>query len=181
MRQLLLSVGILFFVSLAASAQQTLSPEEIALIGKTRDWKRGSHVGDQAGRRTNETNGESVYSRLSDNGIHVTSNTKANDLDTRKRYARRVLSAIDVNDTPGTRYFLECVKSARYPDLSETSNRVTPNAVPIHDWTSHMRTMLEYFAVNVDIERDPEKDDPGDGTFLAALAAVQSMHTSEDI
>lgn len=156
------------------------TPDELALIEVTKEWKQASHVGDQAGRMTNPTNGESVYSRLSDNGIHVSSNTKANDLETRKRYARQVLSSLDVNGTPRNRYFMECVRSARYPDLGENSNRVTPNSVPVHDWTSHTRTMLEYFAVNIDMRREADREEPGEGTFLAALAAVQSMHIREE-
>lgn len=168
-----------FFGKLLDS-QYAYLDDELSLMETTKEWKAAMHVGDQAGRMTNPTNGESVYSRLRDKGIYVTSNTKANDLETRKRYARRVLQNIDVNDTPGTRYAMECWRSARYPDLAETNNRVTPNSVPIHDWTSHARTMLEFFAVNVDLDREPEPDLPGPGTFMEALAAVRSNNMDND-
>ena len=34
--------------------------------------------------------------------------------------------------------------NARYPEVTETSNRSTPADKPVHDWTSHYRTAMEY-------------------------------------
>lgn len=35
--------------------------------------------------------------------------------------------------------------NARYPERSETSQSTSVQSKPIHDWTSHFRTALEYF------------------------------------
>ena len=40
--------------------------------------------------------------------------------------------------------FKDAISNARYPEVAENSNRVTPNTKPVHDHTSHYRTALEY-------------------------------------
>jgi len=40
------------------------------------------------------------------------------------------------------------MKSYRYPQRQETSQATSANLKPIHDWSSHLATMTEYFAVN---------------------------------
>lgn len=36
------------------------------------------------------------------------------------------------------------IMNARYPERPENSNSSKPNTLPVHDWTSHYRTALEY-------------------------------------
>ncbi len=157
---------------LPIDSQFSYTPEELEFISKVSKWKRGQHFGDQYGRTTNQVTGSSVYDAFATVGIYINSNTKANDLESRKTAARKVLMNLDVNDTVNNRYFMECLKNARYPDLGEQSNRVTPNTAPIHDWTSHNRTVLEFFAVNIDWR--PNEYVPEGDTFLKALAEIQS-------
>lgn len=40
--------------------------------------------------------------------------------------------------------FASAILNARYPDRSENSSSTKPIENPIHDWTSHARTALEY-------------------------------------
>jgi len=40
--------------------------------------------------------------------------------------------------------FLSAIQNARYPEVAETTTRTTAADKPIHDWTSHFRTALEY-------------------------------------
>jgi hypothetical protein len=40
--------------------------------------------------------------------------------------------------------FMWAIEDSRYPETKENSNRVTPNSHPVHNWTSHFRTSLEY-------------------------------------
>lgn len=163
------------------SSDFTYTPDELHLIDTVKEWKRGTHFGDQAGRTANQVSGTSIYDewmRLFE--VYVQSNTLKNDMESRKNEAKRVLMRLDVNDTVNNRYFMECIKNAQYPQLSESSNRLTPNDKPVHDWTSHIRTMLEYFAVNFDMVSNPEPDIPGN-TFANALASIQSNYSTEDI
>lgn len=153
-------------------------PDELALINSVKEWKRGVHMGDLYGRTKNQVTGTSVYDEWEEHfKIYVEVNTKAIGMEERKKGARKVLMRLDVNDTPGNRHFLECIKDARYPDLQENSNRVTANDKPIHDWTSHKRSMLEYFAVNFEETRYSEPEVEG-STFNKALASIQSKHSS---
>lgn len=41
--------------------------------------------------------------------------------------------------------FASAIMNARYPERSETSQSTSVQNKPIHDWTSHFRTALEYF------------------------------------
>ncbi len=41
--------------------------------------------------------------------------------------------------------FASAIMNARYPERSETSQSTSVQNKPIHDWTSHFRTSLEYF------------------------------------
>ncbi len=157
----------------------TYRPDELGLIEEVKEWKRGTQYGDPYGRTKNQVTGTSVYDTWREKfDIYVQSNTKENDLDSRKQAARKVLMLLDVNDTPSNRYFIECIKDATYPDV-ENSNRVTPNDKPIHDWTSHMRTMLEFFAVNFKGIK-PSEFEPSGPTFAKALASVQLMRMAEE-
>lgn len=163
-------------------SQHSYTSSELELIRLTSEWKKGIHVGDLYGRTRNEVSGTSVYDEWANNGIHVQVNTKKIDLESRKTSARSLLPSLDINDTPRNRYFLECIKSARYPDLSEFSNRVTANVVPVHDWTSHNRSMLEYFAVNYDSFNfvRHEEDRPAGLTF-ADMADMADNHRTIDL
>jgi hypothetical protein len=162
-------------------SQFDYTDEERAFIDIVREWKRGIHFGDQAGRQKNGITGTSSYKEWEKWGVYVQSNTMANDLDTRKTYARKILMALDINDTPENLYWLECISNARYPDVSENSGRITENDKPLHDWTSHHRTALEYYAVNIDWN----KPDPGEYvqglTFQKAMAGLQLKQSNPHI
>lgn len=41
--------------------------------------------------------------------------------------------------------FASAIMNARYPERSETSQSTSVQNKPIHDWTSHSRTALEFF------------------------------------
>lgn len=160
-------------------SQFVYTPEEMDIVNKVKEWKRGSHMGDLYGKTANQVTGTSLYDEWYDHfKIYVNINTKAVDYESRKRSARQVLMRLDINDTSRNRYFIECIKNSRYPDLSENSNRVTPNNKPIHDWTSHSRSMLEYFAVNFE-DTKPHEPEIKAGTFQSALASLQSNQSDD--
>lgn len=54
--------------------------------------------------------------------------------------------------------FISSIQNARYPEVKEGSVRTTANDKPIHDWSSHYRTALEYgMCYIIDNENKPEK------------------------
>jgi len=40
--------------------------------------------------------------------------------------------------------FASAIMNARYPEVKENSNNTTARVLPVHNWTSHYRTALEY-------------------------------------
>ena len=52
--------------------------------------------------------------------------------------------------------FATCILNARYPERKDTSQSTKPFELPVHDWTSHARTALEYLVTYLD-EHQPAK------------------------
>jgi len=45
--------------------------------------------------------------------------------------------------------FANAILNARYPERKDDSNSTKENILPVHNWTSHARTALEYFATYI--------------------------------
>jgi hypothetical protein len=125
--------------------------EELVLFLELSRLPRGTQVGDPDVNKRDLKTGISTRRYLEERlGLDVRSNSRANDWITRRSETKRLLQdGIEINDTPQNRYYLECMRNARYPQRTETSQSITPISLPIHDWTSHHRTDTEYLAVNV--------------------------------
>jgi hypothetical protein len=52
--------------------------------------------------------------------------------------------------------FATAILNARYPERKEDSQSTAVISLPIHDWTSHYRTALEYFVTYM-LENKPAK------------------------
>jgi len=125
--------------------------EDLNAINATKDFKKAVHYGDPDVSKRSYQRADMMSTReaLQKYGIYVQTNTKSNDLESRKTATKLMLQeGIEVNDTPRNRMYLEAMRSARYPKRQEGSQATSANVNPIHDWTSHPRTMTEYFAIN---------------------------------
>jgi dihydroxyacetone kinase-like predicted kinase len=49
--------------------------------------------------------------------------------------------------------FISAIQNATYPNRKENSNNTKPNRTPVHNFTSHYRTSLEYCMLFI-IEED---------------------------
>lgn len=124
--------------------------EDLDTIERTKGLPKGTHFGDPDIKKRNLQTTLSNRDVLQGFGIYVQTNEKANDTNSRVTETKRLLQdGIEINDTPTNRFFLECIKNARWPHREDNSQSVTPIDKPIHDWTSHHRTALEYGAVNL--------------------------------
>jgi len=134
---------------------------DLNVINKVKDWVSASHFGDPDVEKRSYQNKEMTSTKevLVQNQIYVQTNTKANDLQSRQTETKLLLQAgIEVNETSGTKLWYEAIKSYRFPARGETSQATGANLKPIHDWSSHLATMSEYFAVNVkDINSEPSR------------------------
>lgn len=137
-----------------ASGQYEYKEYELDLIEKHKMWSRTiTHFGDPDVRKRNLINKESTKDFLRKRGIYVQSKPWGgrtwNDM---KEKTMRLFRRMMVNEK-ACEPVLSAVRNAKYPERREGSQSVTEIAKPIHDWTSHFRTSMEYFADN-----EPESD-----------------------
>jgi len=126
----------------------TYTDKDLAIIEQVKYWKPGVFFGDPSGKSRHVESGVSPYAILQQHGIYVQVNDAENEWVPRRDAAKRLYTHLRVNDTEGTRWWHQCVRSARYPKRDENSQATTPINKPVHDWTSHHRTQTEFFAVN---------------------------------
>ncbi len=141
----------------------TYSDDEIDLINILKDLPDAVHYGDPdvAKRAYQDKATKSTRQVLESFGIYVQTKPEANDFYTRREQTKVLLAkGFEINDTPQNRHFLDAIKSAVYPDRDPNSQATSAIILPIHNWTSHPRTMLEYFSVNYEPTFYEEPDAP---------------------
>ena len=129
---------------------------DIEVIQSFKDFKKPIHYGDPdvAKRSFQSKDAKSTRRALSDIGVHIQTKPESNDFISRREKTKVWLQrGIEVNETPRTEQWMECIKNARYPVRDESSQSTGPVALPIHDFTSHHRTALEYGCVNLDMPK----------------------------
>lgn len=138
--------------------------EDIDAIDAWKDLnaKKAIHYGDPdvAKRALVSKTLESTRSVLqAEVGIVVQTKPSANDFGTRREKTKVLLQkGIEVNDNPRTKIFMESIKNSAYPSRPDNSQSTSPITLPVHNWTSHHRTQLEYLCVNFEPpEEEPEK------------------------
>ncbi len=139
------------FLGLPLDSKFQYSTEELEAINRTKIMQRAIHYGDPDVKKRSMTSADltSVQEELRKIGVYVQTNTKANKFYNRRETTKILLQkGIEVNQTPGTDYWIESIDGARYPQRSDTSQSTSAITLPIHDWTSHHRTSTEYYAVN---------------------------------
>jgi hypothetical protein len=133
----------------AIDSNYSYNDYDIAMIMKTKEFKKAVHFGDPDVSKRSLLTGTTTRQALEEAGIYVQTNTESNDFASRREKTKVLLQqGIEVNRTKGTEYWMDCIKEARYPQRQETSQATKAISKPVHDWTSHNRTALEYFAVN---------------------------------
>lgn len=136
------------------------SLDDIEAINKIKVFKKAVHFGDPdvAKRSFQSKDAKSTRRALSEIGVYVQTKPESNDFSTRKEKTKVWLQrGIEVNETPRNEQWMECIKNARYPSRSEISQSTSPIRMPIHDFTSHNRTALEYLCVNLEMPKQFKK------------------------
>jgi hypothetical protein len=122
--------------------------DDLEFIEMVKLWKTPTLYGDPSGNQRHVESRISPYTIMKKNGLPVKVNNEMNDWVPRRDAAKNILRRLRINDTKRNRWFVECVSNARYPQRPEESQTTTPIMKPVHDWTSHHRTELEFFGVN---------------------------------
>jgi hypothetical protein len=136
------------------------SEEELEMIKKHRSWRKDvTHYGDPDVKKRNLTNKDSAFKSLKEHGIYVQSKSWAGKTHYTLREKTKLLLRRLYVDWEHCQDFIEAILSAMYPERSANSQATTEIKKPVHDWTSHFRTALEYFADNEPItEKSKQKE-----------------------
>lgn len=133
-------------------------PDELRKIAEHASWSKDAyHFGDISGRHksmvANQQNmPSSIEQVLASHGVYVQSKNNPGHLECREK-TKQLFHRLVVNPNKCADA-IDCIVSARYPNtLLTIRERTSSVQKPVHDDTSHMRTALEYFAIN-----EPEKE-----------------------
>jgi hypothetical protein len=126
----------------------TYTDADLEMIEQVKYWKPPILYGDPSGNQRHVESRISPYTIMRNNGLPVQVNTEENDWIARRDASKSFLRRLRINDTPRNKWWMECMKNARYPKRPDESQSTTPIAKPVHDWTSHHRTQFEFFSVN---------------------------------
>lgn len=139
-----------FVTGVVKSGQHEYNTYELEIIERHKLWsKTVTHFGDPDVRKRNLINKESVKDYLyNTEHIYVQSipwgGREWNDM---KQKSLLLFRRLEVNDKR-CEPVMSAMRNAKYPEMREGSQRTNEPIKPIHDWTSHFRTSLEYFADN---------------------------------
>lgn len=128
---------------------------ELEAMARWQHFGPAIFFGDPSGKSRHIESGVSPYAILRQHGIEVQVNDLENEWVPRRDATKRLLPRLVMNDTPGVRWMHECIKDAHYPKRPDNSQAVTAISKPVHDWTSHHRSALEFFSVNYKGAHDP--------------------------
>lgn len=135
-------------------SQFEYTEEDIRAFEEVKHFKKAIHYGDpDVKKRAMQTPTlASNKKELAKIGIHVQTKPASNEFIVRREKTKVLLQrGIEVNQTSRNNHWLKCIKNATYPERDENSQNTSEIVKPIHNWTSHHRTALEYLAVNIEL------------------------------
>ena len=139
-----------FVTGIVPSNDYRYKKKEIEIIESHRNWKKGVHFGDPAGRFKNGVVDATVISTLRESGIIVNYKDSWKEHQNRKRAAKSLIQdGIEVNRNERTEEFSTCMENAAYPTPTVNGEKEVRSAKPNHDWTSHYRSSFEYMALGI--------------------------------
>lgn len=141
-------------------------------INRNQTYK-GMFIGDRHGDNTDLTTGESPWMRLQTrHGIHVQpSPVHMNTLKDRRDALSGLLDSTHFNDSPGALNVLRAVQNNKFPTKNPGTQATHEVRRPIHDWTSHPTTALEYIATHLSTRQSMGGAKPHDPVNNRVLAA----------
>lgn len=125
--------------------------KEIKKIESHRTWRNPVIFGDPAGRFKSAVTQETVFSVLRSFGLHVNWDISWNDFQNRKTAVKtRVRNGVELNLNTDTEFFSLCIDQAAYPKVKQNGEEEVKTAKPLHNYTSHHRSALEYLCLGLE-------------------------------
>ena len=139
-----------FINGIIPSDSYRYSKKDFEVIDRHRGWKKGIHFGDPAGRNKNGVTHQTVFSILQDHGIIVNYKPEWNPFQNRKLAVKTALrDGFEIHKNEQNDYFSMCIEQASYPQVTREGEKEIRSKEPNHDWTSHLRSALEYLCLGL--------------------------------
>lgn len=126
------------------------SDDELAMIGKHAGWQAARHYGDPTGTSQHQTSMTSVVEQLRLHGIHVQTTRKGFDYQSRITRTKLLIRRLKIDKDLVE--LIDALQNARFPQRGDLSQATTESPKPVHDWTSHYRSALEFYAINENLK-----------------------------
>ena len=152
-----------FVTGQAISGTHIYTQEDISKIQSHVDFKKDvSHFGDPNVDSRSVITGSSTQTVLNKYNIYVTSKPWGGRSHRDLREKTILMLRYTEVDQRRCAPLIDAMENARYPRRSEDSQSTAEVNKPIHDYTSHYRTAVEYFADNEPqyLSREEEKIEP---------------------
>jgi hypothetical protein len=125
--------------------------KDIEAIDAFVNYPAGVHYGDPDVDKRSAATISTVRLTLQAHGIYIQTNAYAKQFAIRRDATKRFLAkGVEINDNPRTRHFIDCIVESQYPTRSDQLQVTRDITLPVHNWTSHQRSALEYLAVNLE-------------------------------
>lgn len=121
---------------------------DLAKIAVHKGYGPAIHYGDPAGEQRNQVTGTSVITELAKHGILVGTKPEVNTFAARWQATKMFLRKIEGINEETCQPLLDAMRNARFPAKRESYQGTVANIKPVHNWTSHLRTAVEFMAVN---------------------------------
>lgn len=129
------------------------SKRDLEIIEAHKYWKKAIHYGDPAGRFTNQVSNISVLDVLRNSGIYVNFREEAKDFQSRKNATKLLLRNLVANNTERVKELGLAMENSSYPKSRSGGQDDIRSIKPLHNWCSHYRSAVEYFAVNYELQK----------------------------
>jgi len=122
--------------------------DDLKAIRDLSQYPKAIHYGDSDVSKKSFVKSTSALLELNKIGIYVSTITPNHFVERREVTKVYLAKGIEINQGSRNEFALEAFKMYRYPMRDESSQATTPIVKPVHDWTSHPSTAMEYFFIN---------------------------------
>lgn len=128
------------------------SKRDLELIESHKNWSRGTHFGDPAGRFRNQVVNTTVLDVLKNNGIFVNFKDQWKEFEIRIPAAKMIMKeGLLINKTNRTGHLNICMINSQYAEIQRGGMSIinSTKMKPRHDANSHLRSAFEYGALGL--------------------------------
>jgi hypothetical protein len=136
------------------------TPFELEMINRHATWGTSINFGDPSGKARAATTATSPIEVLRQHKVFIHTNDAARDFRSRYMATQLVLRQFEGINLPECIPLDESITNARFPPYNPDTRSVAEVNRPIHNWTSHFRSALEYFCVNINSMHGKKRRDP---------------------